>query len=167
MIGYGLNPVWCPNPKTPKIAYQLSRYRGSSWFSVWTLDYIEGDTKFPTEIVTSIEHACICPAWSQDGAKLAYSTVSRKHYENVQSPVPDTSGESIFIIDIDGRNNLRLTNEDATNFAPAWSPEGRIFYCSDRKGIDNIWSIKPYQLDLKREKPIDMGQHPLNGFQAN
>lgn len=167
MIGYGLNPVWCPNPKIPKIAYQLSRYRGSSWFSIWTLDYIDGDAKYPTEIVNSVEHACICPAWSLDGNKLAYSTVSRRHYEKAEAAVPDTSGEAIFIIDIDGRNNLRLTNEDATNFSPTWSPEGRIFYCSDRKGIDNIWSIKPYQLDLKRQKPIDLSHHPLNGFQAN
>ena len=167
MIGYGLNPVWCPNPKIPKIAYQLSRYRGSNWFSVWTLDYLDGDAKFHTEIVSSVDYACICPSWSPDGTKLAYSTVSRSNYENSPSAVPDTSGEAIFIIDIDGRNNLRLTNEDATNFSPAWSPDGRIFYCSDRKGIDNIWSIKPYQLDLKRQNPIDLSQHPLSGFQAN
>ena len=168
MIGYGLNPIWCPNPQIPKIAYQLSRYRGSSWFSIWTLDYIDGDAKFPTEIISSIEHACICPAWSQDGLKLAYSTVSRTHYEKkAESAVPDTSGEAIFIIDLDGRNNLRLTNEDATNFAPFWSPDGRIFYCSDRKGIDNIWSIKPYRLDLKRQQPVDLSQHLLSGFQAN
>jgi TolB protein len=168
MIGYGLNPVWCPNPQQSKIAYQLSRYRGSRWFSVWTIDYVGGDAKFPTEIISSVEYACICPAWSLDGSKLAYSTVSRRHYEQTaDSGVPDISGEAIFIIDIDGRNNLRLTNEDATNFSPTWSPEGRIFYCSDRKGIDNIWSIKPYQLELNREKPIDLSQHPLSGFQAN
>jgi len=168
MIGYGLNPVWSPNPQQPKIAYQLSRYRGSNWFSIWTLDFVDGDAKFPTEIVSSVEHACICPAWSEDGSKLAYSTVSRKHYEaGGEADLLNSSGEAIYIIDIDGRNNLRLTNEDATSFAPTWSPEGRIFYCSDRTGIDNIWSIKPHRLDLQRKKPIDLSQHPLSGFQAN
>ncbi len=168
MIGYGLNPAWCPNPNIPKIAYQQSRFRGSNWYSIWTLDYIDGDAKFHTEIISNVEHACICPSWSPDGSKLAYGTVSQSNYEDgVDAPVPDTSGEAIFIIDLDGRNNLRLTNEDTINFAPAWGVDGRVFYCSDRKGIDNVWSIKPYQLDLTRDKPVDLSQHPLSILQAN
>ena len=51
MIGYGMNPVWSPNPKIPKIAYQMARSRGSQWFSIWTVDYIDEEAKFPTEII--------------------------------------------------------------------------------------------------------------------
>ena len=77
------------------------------------------------------------------------------------------SGEAIYVIDLDGTNNLRLTHEDATHFSPTWSADGRVFFCSDREGIDNVWSTKPHQMDLKRDTPVDLSEHPLNGFRAN
>lgn len=169
MIGYGLNPVWSPNPKIPKIAYQVARSRGSQWFSIWTMDYVDEEAKFPTEIINSYEYACVCPAWSPDGTKLAYAAVKHaqdKNNNQVELSAAE-SGEAIYVIDLDGTNNLRLTQEDATHFSPTWSAEGRVFFCSDRKGIDNIWSVKPHQMDLKRETPLDLSEHPLNGFRAN
>ena len=168
MIGYGLNPVWCPNPEIPKIAYQLARFRGDQWYSIWTVDYVEGDAKFPTEIVSSVDYACISPAWAEDGTYLSYSTVSQGPSEKgAQWALPQSSGEAVFIIATDGRNNLRLTHEDASNFSPTWSADGRVFFCSDRKGINNIWSMKPYLVDLTGEATVDLSAHPLNRFQAN
>jgi len=167
-IGYGLFPEWSPNPKVPKIAFQLARYRGSQWFSVWTVDYIDGQAKYPTEIISNVKHACICPTWFEDGSMLAYSTVSRSNYENTETEVPDSTGEGVWIIDLDGRNSLRMTMSDASNFAPVCSPDNRIFFCSDRgNGIDNIWSVKPHRIDFKREKPVDLSNHPLNIIKAN
>jgi len=166
-IGYGLYPTWSPNPKVSKIAFQLSRYRGSQWFSIWTVDYVDGEAKFPTEIVSSVDFACICPTWSPDAGKLAYSTVGRNLYEKSDIPVPRTSGEDIWTVDLDGRNNLRLTHMDASNFSPCWSPDGSVFFVSDRKGIENVWSIRPHQVLFNQEKPVDLSQHPLNSMQAN
>jgi TolB protein len=167
-IGYGLFPEWNPNPKVPKIAFQLARYRGSQWFSIWTVDLVNGEAKFPTEIISSIQHACICPAWSADGTHITYGTVSRNEFEKAEAPVPDNQGEDIWIVDLDGRNNLQLTISDSSNFSPSWSPDGRVFYCSDRKGIENIWSIQPNQINFNAQNPIDLSQHPQNsGIQAN
>ena len=167
-IGYGLFPEWNPNPKIPKIAFQQSRYRGSQWFSIWTVDIVGGEAKFPTEIVSSTQHACICPSWSADGMHLTYSTVSRGQFEKSDDPAPEFNGEDIWIVDLDGRNILRLTSSDSSSFSPTWSSDGRVFFCSDRKGIENIWSILPNQINFNAQKPIDLSQHPQNsGIQAN
>jgi TolB protein len=159
-IGYGLFPAWCPNPKIPKIAFQQTRYRGKKWFSVWTIDLVDGEAKFPTEIVSSVNHACLCPSWSPEGDKLAYGTINRSIYEKIEPAVPQAAGEDIWIVDLDGRNNLRLTQSDAVNFSPCWSPDGNIYFCSDRKGIENIWSIKPYTVNFSQPKPVDLSRHP-------
>ena len=166
-IGYGLFPEWCPNPKISKIAYQQSRFRGSQWFSVWTIDMIDGEAKFPTEIVSSVDHACICPDWAGDGTQLVYSTVSRGIYEDGRHELNMSTGEDIWTVNLDGRSNLRLTHADASNFSPCWGSDGRVFFCSDRTGIDNIWSIRPQQVKFTREEPVDLTQHPQNSFRAN
>ena len=169
IIGFGLNPIWSPNPNVPKIAFQQARFRGSHWYSIWTLDMIDGEAKFPTEIVSSVDHACICPAWSPDASRLAYSTVSRSIYDKTaKSPLLHSSGETIYVIDIDGRNKLRLTNEDSSSFAASWSPDDRIFFCSDRKGIYNIWSVKPSKYNFAADATsTEITKNPLNQFLAN
>lgn len=161
-IGYGLFPEWSPNPKVSKIAFQQSRYRGGQWFSIWTVDFIEGEAKFPTIIATSVDYACVCPSWSPDGTQLAYSTIGRNLYEKSESPVPESSGEDIWIVDLDGRNNVRITQVDASNFSPCWGPGGMVFFCSDRKNIENIWSVRPHQIRFGQDEAVDLSQHPLN-----
>lgn len=167
-IGYGLFPEWCPEPSIPKITYQQARYRGSQWFSVWTLDIVGGEAKYPTEIVTSAQHACICPDWSRDGGQLTYGTVGSAVYEPQGQPEPVlTSGQDIWIVDLDGKNNLKLTNADAANFSPCWGPGGRVYFCSDRSGIENIWSVKPRPVSFVQDKVLDLTRHPQSTIQAN
>jgi len=168
-IGYGLFPAWCPNPQIPKIAFQQARFRGSQWFSIWTIDLIDGEARYPTEIITSVDHACICPDWSADGNWLAYSTVSRNIYEKTEPPLPEnlSSGEDIWIVALDGRNNLRLTQSDASNFSPCFGPDETVYFCSDRNGIENIWSIKPHQIRFNQQNPVDLSKHPQNTVKAN
>jgi Tol biopolymer transport system component len=64
---------------------------------------------------------CRAPAWSPDGKKIAYC----RHVDN-QLPV-------IYVMDADGGNPRRLTEEDS--YDPAWSPDGkRIAFTSYRSG---------------------------------
>jgi len=166
MIGYGLFPQWCPNPEISKIAYQQSRFRGDQWFSIWTVDIDGGEAKLPTIIVSDVGHACITPSWSRDGKYLSYCAVK----DPSVPPPSDNSGhagEDIWIVRLDGTNNHRITGNDASDFSPCWAPDGRIFFCSDRQYIDNIWSAKPYNVDFTAEKPVDLSKHPQNGVFAN
>ena len=167
-IGYGMFPEWSPDTQTDKIAFQLARFRGSQWFSIWTVDLLDGEARYPTEIITNLNHACICPSFSPDGRRIAYSSVGKSHYEKTDKSMLNQNGEDIWIVNLDGTNNQRLTSSDSADYSPAWSPNGRVFFCSDRKYIDNIWSIKPYEVNYSpEEEPIKLSSHPQVVIQAN
>ncbi len=165
-IGYGLFPNWSPNPKINKIVFQRARYRGSRWFSIWTVDILNGEAKYETEIVSNVNYACITPAWSADASMISYCSVGKNMYDAVtgtNSLVPDAAGEDVWVIDVTGRNNHRVTGSDAADFSPVWSPDGRLFYCSDRNYIDNIWSVRPVRVNLDKAEPFELSNHPLGG----
>lgn len=139
-IGVGLFPEWSPVDDT--ILFQRARQRGSRWFSIWTVQLIENEPRYPTELVSSADFAAILPAWSQDGMQVAYTAVSS---------VPETDPEfgtmfemaDIWVVDADGGNRIRLTDGATQNFGPAWSIDGRVFFTSSRSGHENIWSVFP------------------------
>lgn len=143
-IGYGLFPRWCPVTGTgeggrDRILFQRSRERGDRAFSVWTVDYKAGDAGSPTEIATTTGGALINPAWSPDGQRIVFAVV----------PNPgDMSGSEnrpvmadLWMSDVNGAGRVNLTAGRFVNLMPAWGPDGRIYFVSDRAGIENIWSI--------------------------
>ncbi|UCG15597.1 MAG: PD40 domain-containing protein [Phycisphaerales bacterium] len=141
-IGYGVFPEWCPTHSV--IAFQRARQRGSRWFSIWTVELVQGEPRHPTEIASSSEHALINPSWSPDGQKLTYCTV-----RTAPASDPDfaTAVEiaDVWIVNADGRSRTRLTDGHSSNYGPVWSNQGRIFFTSTRGGHENIWSLVPGQ----------------------
>ena len=66
------------------------------------------------------------PAWSPDGRRLAF--------------VSDRDGnDEIYVMDANGDNLTRLTNNDSPDWRPVWSPYGRLAFSSDRDGNDEIY----------------------------
>jgi Tol biopolymer transport system component len=70
----------------------------------------------------------ITPVWSPDGSKIAFGFHQHDHWE-------------IYIMDADGSNRVRLTQEEPlaerppNNVSPASSPDGtKIAFLSDRRG---------------------------------
>ncbi|HEY7119483.1 MAG TPA: hypothetical protein VH475_23025 [Tepidisphaeraceae bacterium] len=139
MIGYGLFPNWSPDKSLERIAFQRARQRGSRWFSLWTLDLVDGEARRITEVAVSSNAAIISPCWSPDGKRLAFSTV----VDPAQTVKGRPRGQQdIWIIDNDGAARQRLTDGTSTCLSPCWSSDNRVYFVSDRGGHENVWSVR-------------------------
>ncbi|MEM9083922.1 MAG: DPP IV N-terminal domain-containing protein, partial [Planctomycetota bacterium] len=135
-LTYGLFPDW--HPTEDRILFQRSRDRGDRYFSVWTVDYVDGEAVSPTEIASSSTAAVINPAWSADGSYIAFSTILNP--ADVEAGSPEVA--DLWISRADGSQRANITGGYFANLMPAWSPEGSVFFISDRSGDDNIWSVR-------------------------
>ncbi len=147
-IGYGLFPEWSPVGDT--IVYQRARERGSRWFSVWTLTLVDGEPRYPTEVASSATRAMILPSWSPDGRQITYASASAVFPEPGAMFLPNQSEVSdIWVVNVDGSGKMRLTDGYTVNHAPVFSPDGRVFFASNRSGHENTWSTLPLAHPVK------------------
>lgn len=71
------------------------------------------------------------PAWSPDGTKIIFASTRDGNRE-------------IYVMDPNGANTIRLTNNPAADEQPAWSPDGsKIAFVSDRDGNTEIYVMNP------------------------
>ena len=140
-LGYGLLPEW--NPKQDKIAFQRSRERGDRLYSVWTIDYVNGEPRNPTEIASSREWAYINPSWSPDGERMVFSAVRNPAADISGGVGPTPHAADLWMVNADGSNRIRLTGGEYADLMPEWGPDGRVYFVSDRAGLGNIWSLTP------------------------
>lgn len=142
-LTYGLFPTWCPVSGTgvasaDRILFQRSRQRGDRSFGIWTIDYKAGQANNPTEIVANASAACINPTWSPDGRWVAFATVPNPAQWSGETTARPTSAE-LWMVGNNGEGLVRLTSGKSVNLMPTWSSQNRLYFISDRGGVDNIW----------------------------
>jgi Tol biopolymer transport system component len=91
----------------------------------------------------------LTPAWSPDGTRLAFTSVTATRTSDGTSV---NATADIYIINADGSGLRRLTNNSAYNTAPTWSPDGtriafsrstidpQIFLSGNKPGIADLLS---------------------------
>lgn len=140
-IGYGLFPEFSPVADGgERIVFQQGRERGSRAFSIWTLDYDGRNATRLTEIVSSADAALINPTWSPDGTRILFASVAREGDWSLLARVPPREA-SLWMIDVDGTDLVRLTSGDAVDLMPTWAGTERVVFASDRGGRENLWSL--------------------------
>jgi len=161
-ITAGLFPAF--SPTEAKIVYQRAPERGSHWFSLWKVEYRDNVWSKPTELASGRDHALICPHWSADGHYVAYCAVKGKENSPTNPAVEDAQ---IWMVREDGNEKMPLTDPGIACYSPVWSPNGSVYFCSNRGGSENIWSVlpilgknsesaeanKPVKLDIEANEP--------------
>lgn len=144
LVGEGLYPAW--SPRGDRIAYQRAKDRGSRLYSIWTIDLVNDEPRFPTEIAGSAECGLVTPAWSPDGDRLTFSLVAPASDAGVRGTArigASSERSAIGIVDVDGRGMQVLTDELAECHAPFWSSSEKIYFASRVEGREAIWSVVP------------------------
>ncbi len=143
-VTHGMFPQWCPVPGTgadgaDQILFQRSRDRGNRAFSVWTVDYRDGQAGATTEIVSHPGAACINPTWSPDGQWVVFAMVPGDSTIDPQTNRPARA--SLWMVNAQGGSLVGLAAGQTINLMPAWGSDNTIYFVSNRGGTENIWSL--------------------------
>ena len=62
----------------------------------------------------------------------------------------------IYVMNVDGTNPIRLTNNDASDYQPIWSPDGKmILFTSERDGNEEV-----YMMNVDGSDPVNLTDNP-------
>ena len=71
----------------------------------------------------------LAPSWSPNATKIAFSSARDGNHD-------------IYVMNADGSNRTRLTDNSAIDLNPSWSPDGSmIAFSSDRDGKMGRWTV--------------------------
>lgn len=132
----GFMPRWAPVEASDKLLFQRARQRGSRLYGIWTVDIVQGEGRNPTEVLSARNAAILQPNWSPDGARIVFTTVN-----NPEDGIEWPDRADIWVINADGTNRTGLTRDQFRNMQPVWSANGRIYFVSNRNGVENIWAL--------------------------
>ena len=127
-----LYPSWSPDGK--QIAF-VSERDGN--FEIYVMDADGGNPQNLTNNPLNDRD----PSWSPDGERIVFSARREGHVENELVLTSE-----IYVMDADGGNPRRLTENRKNEWYPVWSPDGnRIAFSADRKG--DLQNFEIYVMD--------------------
>jgi Tol biopolymer transport system component len=102
----------------------------------------------------------VIPSWSPDGKKIAVSICPDGDFDFDAS---EYNCMEIYVMDADGSNQIRLTENEAEDYGPTWSPDGeKIAFATNRDGNYEI-----YVMDADGSDPENLTKNPAtDGFFA-
>ena len=117
-------PSWSPDGE--RIAFMSDRDGDFLHFDIFVMDADGGNLQNITNNPFDERY----PSWSPDGERIAFSSHRDGHFRNRWGITSE-----IYVMNADGGNLQRLTENLKNDWYPSWSPDGeRIAFVADRKG---------------------------------
>jgi len=147
-LGPGMNPKW--HPSNNIIAFQRPYRRNKASYSIYTID---SEGRNLSLVVRGERWAATQPNWSPDGKRLVFAASTQYHpWQKVE---PLTTAGDIYVVNIDGSQEMRITENSGSNWTPTWGVQDgieRIFFVSNRDDKTNIWSVRAVKFSLTPSK---------------
>jgi len=137
------DPAWAPDGS--RIAF-VSNRGGNDDIFVMNADG-GGQTNLTRSPGTDSDYS-----WSPDGTKIAFES-TRDDRSTTLPPSSafggsgqalDFANAEIYVMDSDGSNQVRLTDNEATDANPKWSPDGTLIMFHSNRDVDaDVYTMRP------------------------
>ena len=118
--------------------------------------------------LTNNRHDDWDPSWSPDGKRIAFTSSETGIGAFLHTQIVMEGRPQIYVMDANGNNPRRLSNNNFAEWHPSWSPDGkRIAFTSssDRPTADGYWDI--YVMDADGNNPRNLTNHPRGDWQPS
>lgn len=124
----GFHPAWSPDGKELVVSMDNFSDPGNRRLipsQLWVLDVASGAKRLLTN------SDAVQPSWSPGGQRIAYWALQQGSGQRDLWTIPAGGGEA-----------ARVTNDEALDWNPVWSPDGKyLYFASDRGGSMNFWRV--------------------------